>query len=609
MKNLSSIELLAPAKNAEFGRQAINHGADALYIGAPNFGARASVSNSVSDIEQLTKYAHLYRAKVYVALNTILYDSELPEVKKLIQDLYHINIDGIIVQDMGILEMNLPPIPLIASTQTNNAEIGKVQFLEKVGFKRVILARELSLSEISEISANTSVELESFVHGALCVSYSGQCSMSQAICGRSGNRGVCAQPCRSAYDLVDKNGERIISGKHLLSLKDLNLTTYLENLMDAGITSFKIEGRLKDLAYVKNVVSHYRKEIDTILNKKEGFIKSSSGTTEFHFIPDTEKSFNCGFTNYFIEARKEKTGSFLTQKSLGKKIGTIASLGPNWFTLDGEELINGDGICYFDNNQILIGTAINNVFGRKYYPKNFEGLYVGMELFRNHDQQFEKLVEKEISQRKIEIKLKLKEWEGGLQLECTDEDHNAVDFKIEIEKTPANKPELVKEQIVNQLSKWGNTPFRPVQIDIETESIYFIPTGLLNQMRREIAVLLEYKRIEEYRVEPWHFNPNQEPYPIKHLTYRDNVLNSLAEKFYKRHGVASIEPAFEVTKDIENKTVMTTKHCIRYQLDACPIHQKSQKRFNEPIFLKDNNHTYRLEFDCKKCVMNVIFEQ
>ena len=607
MEKTIPIELLAPARNAEFGIHAVNHGADAVYIGASNFGARVAASNPISDIERLVKHAHLYRAKVYATLNTILYDRELAEAEKLIHELYSMGIDGIIIQDMGILELNLPPIPLIASTQTNNTTTEKVLFLEKTGFKRVILARELSLEEIKKIRSSTNVELESFVHGALCVSYSGQCYMSQAICGRSGNRGVCAQPCRSAYDLTDKKGNILIKNKHLLSLKDLNLSEHIAELLEAGITSFKIEGRLKDISYVKNIVAFYRQEIDKILNHKQGFRKSSSGKTNFPFTPDPEKSFNRGFTQYYIYGRKEKNGSFLTQKSLGKRIGKITELSGNWFKADGEELYPQDGICFFDDNQQLSGTLINKAFDLKYYPKDMFGLKAGLEIFRNQDQRFEKLLEKSSNARKIEIKLCLKEWEHGILLEAEDEDLIHAKVEIKTVKAPAEKPEFVKGQMINQLKKLGNTPFTVSAIEIKTDSVYFISTSILNQLRRDLVDKLMLERIKTYRHEEHPFQPNNYPYPEKHLTYKGNVLNHLAQKFYERHGVERIEPAFETLKSFEDKIVMTSKHCIRFQLDACPIHQKSLVRFNEPLFLKDNTHTYKLEFDCNHCEMKVIY--
>lgn len=608
MKKTIPIELLAPAKNPILGKTAINYGADAVYIGAPSFGARASVSNTLAEIEQLIKYAHLFRAKVYITLNTILLDSEFPIAEKLIRKLYQAGADGIIIQDMGLLELSLPPIPIIASTQTHNATPEKVLFLEKVGFKRVILARELSLQEIKAISNVTTVELESFVHGALCVSYSGQCYMSQAICGRSGNRGVCAQPCRSSYDLIDKNGDKIIHDKHLLSLKDLNLSAYIPALLDAGITSFKIEGRLKDLHYVKNVVTHYRHQIDDALSDKQAYTKSSSGKTTYHFMSDPEKSFNRGFTSYLVEGRKEKTGSFLTQKSLGKKIGRITEVGTNWFKTDGECLSNADGICFFDHKDNLTGTLINNASDLKYFPKDMYGLKVGLEIYRNHDHQFEKLLENDISERKIDIKLRLTEWEEGIQLECSDEDHIKATVQLKMEKVPAEKIDLAKQQIIGQLIKLGNTPFKAKQVEIEAKAMYFIPTSTLNQLRRDLVKVLEENRIRDYQPEQIEFVKSTNPYPEKHLNYQGNVLNDSAKKFYERHGVKKIEPAFETKQTFENHVVMTTKHCIRYQMDVCPVHQKSTTRFNEPLYLKDNNHTFKLEFDCKRCVMHVILE-
>lgn len=610
MKNKQSIELLAPAKNVDFGIQAINHGADATYIGAPSFGARAAASNTIADIEKLITHAHLYHARVYIALNTILCNSELTEAEKLIHTLYQAGVDGLIIQDMGILELNLPPIPLIASTQTHNTTVEKVQFLEKVGFKRVILARELSLIEIKDICNNTNVELESFVHGALCVSYSGQCYMSQTVCSRSGNRGVCAQPCRSTYDLIDANGEKIVSNKHLLSLKDLNLSENIEDMLDAGITSFKIEGRLKDLTYIKNVVSYYRQEIDHILLQKTAYQKSASGTITHHFVADPAKSFNRGFTPYFIHGRKEKTGSYLTQKSLGKRIGTISETGSNWFSLlNGEELANGDGICFFGRDNKLVGTSINKVLDTKIFPKDMGELQVGIEVYRNHDQQFKKLLEKEVCQRKIEVKLWLNEYEQGFQLTGIDEDGTEAVVQVASQKVLADRVDLAREQTMKQLSKWGNTVFSSTNITIEKPSVYFIAASVLNQLRRELAEQLKEKRINEYQPERIVFHHTSEPYPTEHVTYKENILNNLAEQFYKRHGVKTMEPAFETLKSFENKTVMTTKHCIRYQMDACPIHQQSTVRFEEPLYLKDNNHMYRLQFDCKACVMNVIIEK
>jgi 23S rRNA 5-hydroxycytidine C2501 synthase len=603
VKNNIAIELLAPAKNAEFGKVAINHGADAVYIGASHFGARSAVANSLADIEMLAKYAHLYRARVYTTLNTILFDNELEDAQKLIFSLFEAGVDGIIIQDMGILEFDLPPVKLIASTQTNNTSAENVHFLEEVGFKRVILARELSLEEIRSIRLATSVELEAFVHGALCVSYSGQCYMSQAVCGRSGNRGVCAQPCRSLYDLVDSQDNVIVQNKHLLSLKDLNLSANIEQMMDSGITSFKIEGRLKDINYVKNVTSLYRQEIDKVLEGKVNLDKSSTGKVTFGFKPDTEKSFNRGFTNYFIEGRTQKTGSFLTQKAIGKKIGKVLELGSNWIKLDTEELSNADGICYFDKNQTLLGTLVNKVDGPKAFLNEMKGLAVGVEIYRNHDHKFEKLLQNETSERKIRVQLTLCEFEHGLILKALDEDGVCAEVSLEFEKILAEKPDIVKSQIETQLSKLGGTYFTATNIDIETSSVFFITAGILNQLRRDLMMKLEGERLKTYQFERFPFQINDKPFPEKHLGYFANVSNQLAGKFYQRHGVMDIAPAFELESDIRNAVLMTTKHCIRYQLDACPVHQTPSAKLYGAMYLKDNIHTFELEFDCKRCEM------
>lgn len=600
------IELLAPAKNSGFGKAAISHGADAVYIGAPRFGARVAASNTVNEIEELVSYAHLYKARVYTALNTILYDEELEEAEKLIHELYHVGVDGLIIQDMGILEMNLPPVTLIASTQTHNATPEKVRFLEDIGFKRVILARELSLKQIEEIRNQTTLELESFVHGALCVSYSGQCYMSQSVCGRSGNRGECAQPCRSAYDLIDSKGNILFRNKHLLSLKDLNLSASVESLLQAGITSFKIEGRLKDITYVKNVTASYRQEIDRILEGKDQYVKSSSGKVSVSFTPDTERSFNRGFTSYYLYGRKEKMSSFLTQKSLGKMTGKITRTGSDWIEVDYEGFSNGDGICFFDPHQNLSGTLINRVEGSRLYPASMEGLKKGLQLYRNHDQAFEKVLIKESGERKIKVSLHLEEHENGFVLTAVDEDQTSFSKTIDLQKNTAEKQELVRTQIIAQLSKMGNTPFFPGEIELSLSTVYFIPAAVLNQLRRDVLSRLAETRIKNYQPHETFFKVSEIPFPEKQLTYQANVSNQLAAKFYKRHGAESIQAAYEKTKPTGEHVVMTTKHCIRFQLDACPFYQKPAVKMDEPLCLTDGRNTFRLEFDCKRCVMKVI---
>ncbi|HEX2936432.1 MAG TPA: U32 family peptidase [Bacteroidales bacterium] len=610
MKNnaISYLELLAPARDFEYGKAAVDHGADAIYIGAPRFGARSAAGNSIAEIEKLVVYAHLYRVKVYVTLNTILFDDEMEDARSIIQSLYNIGVDGIIIQDMGLLELDLPDIPIIASTQTHNTTPEKVKFLESLGIQRVILARELSLHQIREIRDHTTVELESFVHGALCVSYSGQCYMSEAICGRSGNRGLCAQPCRSSYDLTDGSGNVVVQNKHLLSLKDLNLSAYLEDLMDAGIRSFKIEGRLKDITYVKNVVSWYRTRIDAILETKSGLQKSSSGKSDISFQPDSERSFNRGFTSYFINGRKEKTGSPNTQKSLGKRLGYVLEKGTDWIKVDCDGISNGDGLCFFGSDDKLYGFAVQKVINNKVFVEQTTNLTVGTEIFRNHDQKFEKSLLSDCAERKIDITFTFKEVSDGFQLEALDEDgYHAVVF-LNYPKTLAKNAELAQKSLKDQLSKLGGSAFNASSIHIELSNAYFFPASAINGLRREVIEKLQQVRINEYlRASGSAVKPDQK-LPNKKLTYLGNVSNKFAAQFYKKRGIEEIEPALELTKSYADKVVMTTKHCIRYQLDACPVYQKGKTALTLPLYLRDMHHTYRLDFDCKKCEMHVIFE-
>ncbi|MDD2279742.1 MAG: U32 family peptidase, partial [Bacteroidales bacterium] len=383
------VELLSPVKNLEVGIAAINHGADAVYIGFKQFGARAAAGNSLVDIERLVKYAHLFNAKVYVTLNTILYDNELDEVQALINTLYLIGVDAIIIQDMGILEMDLPPIALHASTQAHNKSIEKIKFLEQVGISRVVLARELSIADIEQISAKSNIELEVFIHGALCVSYSGQCYLSHAITGRSANRGECAQPCRSTYDLVDEHGNIIAKNKHLISLKDLNQSQNIPALLEAGVTSLKIEGRLKDIDYVKNITAHYRKIIDSVLATDKNYKNASSGKVSLSFMPDPERTFNRGYSTYFANNRGKGLASLNTQKSIGKKLGKVTSSAEGWFEIDGNEVIsNNDGLCYFSNDENLIGVKVNNVVGKRIQLNGKEAISIGTTIFRNYDHRF-----------------------------------------------------------------------------------------------------------------------------------------------------------------------------------------------------------------------------
>ena len=495
------IELLAPAKNLECGIAAVDHGADAIYIGAPRFGARAAAGNSLEDIAELVRYAHVYNVRIYVTVNTILKDEELKDTEKMIWDLYRAGVDALIVQDMGLLELNLPPIPLHASTQMDNRTPQKVRFLAEAGFRQVVLARELSLVEIGNIHhACPDVPLEVFVHGALCVSYSGQCYVSQACFGRSANRGECAQFCRLAFDMVDADGKSIVRNKHLLSLKDLNQSEELEQLLDAGASSLKIEGRLKDVSYVKNVTAYYRQKLDSVFKRRKEYIRASSGKVKLEFKPQLDKSFSRGFTNYFLFDRNKDIFSFDTPKSLGEEMGTVKEIRGNYLTVAGiKSFNNGDGVCFLDETGKLQGFRINRVENNKLFPQEMPRIKPRTILYRNFDQEFERLMSRKSAERKIAVILKLAENNRGFTLSLTDEDDHSASVVLEREKERARTPQ--EDNLRTQLGKLGNTPFEASDIVIDWSDNWFIPASMLAELRRKgIEKLLEVRRIN-YRQE------------------------------------------------------------------------------------------------------------
>jgi putative protease len=600
-----ALELLAPAGNAQIGMAAIDHGADAVYIGAPRFSARAAAGNSMDEIAALVRYAHPFAARVYVALNTILTDQELPEALCLIREIHAAGADGLIIQDVGLLACDLPPIPLIASTQMHNASAEKVKFLEQVGFRRVILAREMSLDEIRTIREQTSVELESFVHGALCVSYSGQCYLSQATAGRSGNRGVCAQPCRHLYTLRDGDGKTIVENKYLLSLKDLNLSGAIADLVVAGITSFKIEGRYKDAGYVKNVTAAFRQEIDRFIAGTPGFRRASSGRSELSFTPDLSRTFNRGHTRYFLSGRREKVGSLDTPKSLGKAIGTVTAVGRGHFCMQGEPVRNGDGLCFFTFAGVLSGFRVERVDQARIYPNTMEGLSVGLQLYRNRDHEFLGTLEKHSARRRVGVCLRFRQGANEISLEVTDEDGHQVRARLDADHEAPKNPEAVRQQTIRQLSALGNSIYRLEELSIHPEQPGFLPLSTLNRLRREALEKLTERRFEYYRSEAASVTPNTVPYPEKTLNYRANVLNRKAEQFYRHHGATVAEQALESGTDPAGKHLMTTRYCLRHQLDACPKYSKPQLPLKDPLYLSDGRRKYRLSFDCRCCEMYV----
>lgn len=612
MSKIKKIELLAPAKNLEVGKAAVDAGADAVYIGAPRFGARVAVGNSLEDIAKLVEYAHEYRVKVYVVVNTILYDKEIPEAKKIIDAAYQMGVDALIIQDMAFLELALPPIPLFASTQLHNFDPEKIKFLKEAGLQRMILDRELTLDEIKKIHQAVDVDLEFFVHGALCVSYSGQCYFSEAVCGRSANRGECAQICRQKFSLEDKNGRPIIREKYLLSLKDLNLSEDLEALIEAGITSFKIEGRLKDKDYVTNVVAYYRQKLDQIIVKNKNLTRSSAGITKIGFIPDLEKSFNRGFTTHFIHGRQKDILSPDTQKSIGKLLGKVKYVQRNYFVLDKKVSVeNGDGICLFDTTGELRGTNINRVDGEKIFPKEVDGLISGTIIYRNFDLAFSKEIEKGAPKRYLPVWMELKSNKDGVTLIVKDDEGNKVEEKLKTAKELAKNTKMAEETAKKQLAKTGNTIFFPEEIKISWTEAYFLPVAELNALRRTALDNLATLRLKKYvRVENKIY-PSNISYPEKTLTYRANVLNKRAENFYRRHGVIEIEPAFEAQDNHHEQELMRCKHCLKYYFDFCSKHgakRTGQAKFEEPFYLVSGRKKYRLEFDCANCQMKIINE-
>jgi len=608
MKVLRKIELLAPARNLECGIEAVNHGADAVYIGAPKFGARAAATNSMDDIGRLTDYAHLYGVRIYVTVNTILKDEELKETEDMIWELYRRGVDALIVQDMGLTRLNLPPIPLHASTQMDNRTAGKVRFLAEAGFRQVVLARELSLDEIAAIhKACPDTPLEVFVHGALCVSYSGQCYASQACFGRSANRGECAQFCRLPFSLVDADGRVVVKDKHLLSLKDMNRLDMLEQLLDAGVTSLKIEGRLKDVAYVKNVTAAYSQRLDAILKRRKEYVRASSGTCRLDFRPQPEKSFSRGFTHYFLEGRGEDIASFDTPKSLGEAMGTLKEQRGGWVSVAGvKPFHNGDGVCYLDEQGRLQGFRINRVEGNKLFPAgNVARIRPRTPLFRNLDQEFERALARKSAERKIGVRLRLEENAFGFSLTADDEDDNRVTLAFGYAKERARTPQV--ENLRTQLAKLGGTPYEltePAEIALTEE--WFVPSSVVADWRRQVVERLTAARRINYRRELAVWKPTRHAYPAATLTYLGNVMNGEARRFYLDHGVKAVAPAYE-KQPADGAVLMFCRHCLRYSMGWCPVHQKGRSPYREPYYLASSDgRRFRLEFDCKNCQMKVL---
>lgn len=645
------IELLAPARDLQTGIEAVRHGADAVYIGAARFGARADAGNSVEDIRQLIEYAHLYDVKVYVTLNTIIFEEELDDARQLIEKLNEIGTDALIVQDMAVpfllpkkkknasVTDKNPPLgkrlSLHASTQMDNRTAEKVAWLRDLGFEQVVLARELTLSEIQEIHQQVpDVKLEVFVHGAICVSYNGQCYASQHCFGRSANRGQCAQFCRMPFDLVDKDGHVLQRQKHLLSLRDMNRSADLEALLDAGVSSLKIEGRLKDPTYVKNVVAYYRQRLDEIFQRRPEYCRSSLGREVFAFEPNPMKSFNRGFTDYFLHGRTANMANTHTPKNMGEPVGYAQSKNEKekWISITcttHSPLHNGDGLCFLNNEDQLIGFRVNRTDGNKIYLAGhndplsvLQNLPMPTQLYRNHDQQFEQLLSKATATRQIGVRWLLRETDGGFLLRLTREDGIETEQEFTYPHEPARCPQT--ESIIRQLSRLGDTPYECMGVEIEMAQNLFIPGSILAEWRRTITDESLHQRLpicptgnDEYDEEPAKNNcdspapadKRQSDYIIRNhslITYLGNVANQPARQFYLNHGATQVDWAMEVEpphrKEGKELLLMTCRYCIRHELGMC----SKEKKESSPLYLRlSDGRRFRLHFDCRKCQMLV----
>jgi len=593
---MRKVELLAPAKDLSIGMAAIRNGADAVYIGAPAFGARRAAANSIGDIARLTACAHQFYCRVFVTLNTLLYDQELTEAEKMIRQLYEVGVDALIIQDPGILRLNLPPICLHASTQMHNYDLDRIKFLDRMGFQRIVLARELSLEQIRQIRKEVKAELEVFIHGALCVSMSGQCYLSQYMFGRSANRGECAQPCRMKWSVKDSAGKVLVSDKYILSLKDLNLSAYIGDLIDAGVDSFKIEGRLKDENYVTNVTSHY----SSLINRYPGIQRVGSGKVFTAFESSPERSFNRGYSTYFLDKREVHLVNQDTPKSMGKRIGKVLQVKGNRLRIEaGDAVHNGDGLCYLDKDG-LKGIRVNEAEGMWLVCNEPLKVKVGTELYRNYDHRFVMQLEKNRSVRRIAVSMTITAPEKHLAICCTDEDGNrAVVRSDEIFET-ADHPHQ-RERLIQQLMKCGDSVYTCQRIEYQAEEILFVPAAAANALRRK--VLEELSRCREQNRE--RLLPGTEEKQVVYSGRADwhlNVVNRNAALFYADHGVARVETGVEKSGFRQDRELMHTRYCLLYELGRC-LKNHPNRDLHFPLYLYNDKHRFKLEFDCKACGM------
>ncbi|SPE29646.1 putative peptidase [Burkholderiales bacterium] len=635
----SELELLAPAADADIGIEAVNHGADAVYIGGPAFGARAHAANEVSDIERLVRHAHRYGARVFVTLNTILRDDELEPARRLVTELYRAGVDALIVQDMGLLELDLPPLQLHASTQCDIRTPQKARFLQDVGFSQLVLARELSLPQLRAIAEQVREAcLEFFIHGALCVAYSGQCYVSHAQTGRSANRGDCSQACRLPYTLADAQGRIVAHEKHLLSMKDNDQSDNLAALIDAGIRSFKIEGRYKDLGYVKNVTAHYRRRLDAILESRSDLRAASSGKCQFHFVPDPARNFHRGRTDYFVDGRGGDIGAFDSPKYAGIPIGHVARVADGFFDVAVDEgvgpLHNGDGLTYFDRQQQLVGVLVNLArllapaaaapAGGERTPQSIwriepnepigdlRDLRPDAPIARNRDMGWNRTLAGKTAERRIGVDWRLGEEAGSLLLCVADREGHSVTVPAPQDFAAAQNIERAGESMSECLAKLGGTIFRAGRIDLAWKTPRFIAAREANAWRREAIAQLE--RLRLHRLPRLPRRAPAQPaaaYPGESLSYLGNVANQRAAAFYARHGVQLVEAGYECHRELGDVSLMITKHCVRYSLSLCPKQAKGVTGVQgtiraEPLTLINGKERLALHFDCKACEMHVV---
>ena len=600
---MRSIELLAPAKDFETAVDAIDCGADAVYIGAGKFGARHSATNSVEDIARVAEYAHRYGVKVYATLNTLLYDNELEEAKAQAERLIKAGIDALIVQDMAYWKMDLP-IPLHASTQTNCVSPDKVKFFEEVGFERAILERSLSKSEIAEIRKATSIELEAFVHGAICVSQSGRCFFSRSTSERSGNRGECSQPCRLEYDLCNEQGEVIIKSKHLLSVRDFDLSARLGEMIDLGISSFKIEGRLKDRTYVRNIVSLYRQLLDREIAKRNDVERSSVGRSTIEFEPNAARTFTRGAGEYFFDGKRRGVASFDTPKAMGEHIGKVVKTDRRGIVLDRKhDLTTGDGVCFISNGS-LVGTNVVGVEGDRVQLNRYDGVAVGVELFRNYNRLFSQAVERSRVKRVISADLLLQFSEENTTLTATDESGISATATIFQPSEEARDKAKGEEALRRQLMRSGDTIFEVRNIEIS--EVRFAPMSVIGALRREVFELLEKERLARHKKSGSITEKRVSEYPSKRLTPQDNVTNHLAREFYTECGVEEIAEGLDCRATTTGEQVVISDYCIRREIGECLL---EKPRLRGDLYLVRGTKKYRLCFDCKACQMKIIDEK